>query len=106
MKTTAKYIVLTLPNGKKEKILLNEFATKEDLGKEVARIVAQAESSYATKTVVEEDEFVAAAVHASLRQAIGADEHCSLSFSGTNYLDGATSVKEALVRLDEAIANK
>lgn len=105
MKTTAKYIVLTLPNGKKEKILLSDFATKEALAAEVARIVANAESTYATKSAVGDDESVAAAVHARLCQSIGADVHGDIAFEDTNYLDGATSLKEALVRLDTAIAN-
>lgn len=96
MKTTVKKITIPTPSGKKETIYLGDFATKEAFAVEVERIAN-------LEQITKDDEDVVVQALDNLRKAIGADENSNVSFSGTNHLDGATTVKEALEIIDSLL---
>lgn len=54
---------------------------------------------------LKDDEITIANGLEKLRAATGAEENGELLFEGTNYLDGAKSLKEALIILDRKIAD-
>ena len=54
---------------------------------------------------VEDDELTVAQAFEKVRVAVGMNEDGEVSFEGTKYLDDCSTVKEALIALDNAIAN-
>lgn len=54
---------------------------------------------------VKDDELTVAQAFEKVRAAVGMNEDGAVEFEDTNYLDNCTTIKEALIALDTAIAN-
>lgn len=112
MKTTLRSFTLLLPDGE-EKFVVSDFATKEELqtaqevlNKSLADFEQEASTTYTKQITTTDNEEVIANAIEKIKQAVGVDENINLLFEGTNYLDSATTIKDALIALDSAIAAK
>ncbi len=54
---------------------------------------------------IKDDELTIAHAFEKVRAAVGMEENGEVVFEDTNYLDSCTTIKEALIALDNAIAN-
>ncbi len=111
MKTTLKSFSIPTPDGE-EVFYTSDFATKEEAAKveqelkeSIASNIAQVKQSLSetNNDLSSSKEAIAYAID-NLRKAVGADNELQLSFSNTKFLNDCTSVKDALVALDAAIA--
>lgn len=70
-----------------------------------ANIRNQANKHEALVLDIDDRESVIVYALALLHYAVGANEWGKIEFDGTNYLDGIDNIKDALITLDEQIAN-
>lgn len=112
MKTTLKNFKIPLPDGNEEKFYVSDFATKDEAAADKqelkATINANKQESNQSLTETNEDlsgskEAIAYAID-GLKNTVGADNELKVSFTDTNYLNDCTTIKQALIALDAAIA--
>ncbi len=98
-----------------EKVTLNETiaANKKDADTKITSLTGTESAHHEAHVAKEQeldgnlkdDELTLAQALEKVRSTVGFDENGEVSFDGTNYLDNCTSIKDALIALDNAIAN-
>ncbi len=112
MKTTLKNFKIPLPDGNEEKFYVSDFATKDEaaadkqeLKADIAASKKEAADTYTPLSLTSGSEEALAQGFERLRMTIGANENIEVTFSGTNNLDSAKSIVEALLILDAKLTN-
>lgn len=72
---------------------------------ESAHNTAHNNAEKALDTNIKDDELTIANAFEKVRAAVGMEEDGEVVFEDTNYLDNCTTIKEALIALDNVIAN-
>jgi len=84
-------------------------ADKKNLQQQITSCLAQIKTNASNHTAfvldVDNRESVLVYAIALLQYSLGADEWGKIEFDGTNYLDGVDNLKDAIITLDNQIAN-